>query len=200
MDTYFYTTEISVYKDKAEKYINRFRSRCQVPIIERNSETVQKLKYIISVNSVLKAHKNPPLNVAVFDKNGELTFLLATLLQKCRTVYIYTEKTEEYSEKNDEVFKSTGAAAVITDYDFSVNRADFIVSSVKLPINNNIPIISRYSLFANDCVGFPHLDIPQNTDVFCVLAGLNFICKKILTNNCYSENIVQKLLLFQPRP
>ena len=156
---------------------------------------MQKLRYIISVNSVLKANKNPPLDVAVLDKNGELIFLLKILLQKCRTVYIYTEKAEEYAEKNDEIFKSTGAAAVITDFGFSVNKADFIVSSTKLPIKNNIPVISRYSLFADDCVGYPLIDIPQNTDVFCVLAGLHFICGKNLTDNCYSENIIQKLLL-----
>ncbi len=179
-DTFFYTTEIEVFEDKKEKYLNRFRERCSVPIIERDSDIVGRFRYKITVNSFIKNQNETPLDVVLFDKTGELLFLLDTLLQKCRTVYVYTENIREYSEKSDQIFKTTGAAAVICEGTFSVNKADLIVTNEMLPLLGGIPVISRYSFLADECTCPPTLEVGKNADILCVLAGLYFICGKDL--------------------
>ncbi len=168
----FFTAEISSYKeDTAKKIINR----CMLPVIMPDSDAVLKYKYTVMLNTVLKIYEKKKISAALYDRNCDIIHLLPTVLQKCRSVYVFTENISEYEKENDRIYSSLGAAAVISDRPVIPKSSDIVISSED--IKEKCPVFfGQYGFFVDSCV--PILDvplpkIPEYADLYTVLSGLN---------------------------
>ncbi len=180
----FFTAEISAYKHTVAE---RIISQCRLPVIMPDSDAVLKYKYTVMLNTILKIYEKKPISAALYDRNCDIIHLLPTILQKFRSVYVFTERVPEYEAENDRIYSSVGAAAVINDRPIIPKETDIIISSED--IKERCPVFfGQYGFFVDSCI--PILDvplpkIPEFADLYTVLAGLSLHGKCKKTQNAY---------------
>lgn len=191
----FYTTRLYTYCDNNQKAIDAFCKNCNVPVLMPDSAVVRQYKYLVTVNTMFKIFSSTPPDIAVYDPQGYLVFLLPRLLANSRTVCVYTGNTHGYNTENNRIFALIGAAAVITDVDTPApNNA--VISSVPYR-NGSSPVFGEHGFFASSEFFVPDNTLasitPPDADILSVAAGLyhtggekqlgSAYCEKLMYNN-----------------
>lgn len=185
----FYTTVLYTYSKDNKKAIEKFINRSPVPVISDDSEEVQRYKYLVTVNTIFNAFGNKIPQIAVYDPEGKLVYLLSKLLSKCKSVYIITKNTAAYETENNRLYVLIGASAVVTESPTVIMRADAIICTERLTAVGGIPIFGQGGFFAhNDDFCLPKnlgISIDKDVQPLCVAAGLYYsVDKKGFENLC----------------
>ncbi len=184
----FYSVHIKAYKKSA---FEKFKNKCRYPIFTSNSDSVKNFKYLVTANTVLKIFDGKNINIALFDKNGNIIHLLPRLVSRCRSVYVYTERQELYENENNRIFSLIGAAAVISDKPVLPRGTSAVITDSNLSFGG-VKTFGKYGYFADNCVpvfeGGQTFTLPSYADIYTALTGLYEIGKiKNIANTYCSE-------------
>ena len=185
----FYAARISAYKKSA---FQKFKNKCRYPVFTSDCASVKNFKYLVTANTVLKIFEGKNTNIALFDKNGNIIHLLPRLVAKCRSVYVYTKKTELYENENNRIFSLIGAAAVISASPLLPRGTTAVITDSNLSFGH-IKTFGEFGLFADNCM--PILDngymltLPPYTDIYTALTGLLEIGKIKSISHAYCNEL-----------
>ncbi len=185
----FYAAQVSAYKKSA---IEKFKNKCRYPVLASDSALVKKFKYLVTANTVLKIFEGKNTNIALFDKNGNIIHLLPRLVAQCRSVYVYTQKTELYENENNRIFSLIGAAAVISGTPTLPRGTTAVITDGNLSFGQ-IKTFGEFGFFINDCVpvfeGAQTLTLPSYTNIYSALTGLYEIGKIKSISHAYCNQL-----------
>lgn len=164
--TFYYSRLLSSKKNNL-KFINRFKKRAEIPVIEHDSPIVFKYKMTILANTVMR---RPYKNVGIYDKEGKLPFLLPFISKNSGVIYIFTENTAAYTNIEDEILRDYGTPLLISRRASPITECD-IIFAAQLPNilnNNNVFTVKDVEHFTFE-LPFPS---PDYACKFSIAAGL----------------------------
>lgn len=174
----FYLSRLLSGKEDNEKFIKKFINECRFPVVTGESAETLEIKYKIMLNTLIRyADKNT--DIAFFDPQGKLCFLLEGAVKNFRSVFAVSQ-SPDYNAFNEILLSRLGACAVIKENISDINGCNYIISSERLPFSAGPYIFGEHGWFVNGCkpifnCAFPSV-LPDFADVFSVAAG---ICKYI---------------------
>ncbi|MBQ0083374.1 MAG: hypothetical protein KBS52_01225 [Clostridiales bacterium] len=170
----FYLSRLVSRKNDNTKYIEKFIKNCRVPVVLNTSDDVTEIKYRILLNTVIRyADKNT--DIAIFDRQGKIQYLLAPAVENFRTVYVVSEE-KSYETVCENLLAKYGTCAVLKDSLSDMGGCNHIISSERLPFSAGPYVFGEQGWFVKDCkpvfsCDFPGA-LPDYADVFSVAAGM----------------------------
>lgn len=164
----YYSSKLLSHRENNQKFINKFKKRSGIPVIETDSPLVFKYKMILLTNTVMLL---PYKNVGVCDKDGSLAFLLPFMSQNSGVISIFTENAAAYSDITNEILSVYGTPTIISEKISNILKCD-VVFAVKPPksISKNNNVFTLKSTEGREPL-LP-FSLPDYADTLSVAAGL----------------------------
>lgn len=188
---------LTTYAENFQKALCKFSKKCPVLIVDEESEIVKKYRYKVTLNMIFEIFEKKPPTLVLFDKKGEIIELLPELLEKCRSLYISTEREKEYHLANDKYARLYGNSAVICSRFCSLNQVDAVICSDQTSFEGSA-VFGEHHLFASGNIdllsGFEGMLKGKNAD-FRIGAGLCYIAgeKEFLAAKCSHFSLKNKV-------